>query len=131
MAGPLLPQRDPTQSERISLALASSPLLSWQHVFENRPGMLLHSPEFLPLIESVRPNPTVKDLLVPVTVVQDVFSQQQIQVVMAIFMNDVIDEIEVVSLEAVDEGEARPVTIAEADDARGVQRYDPRREQLQ
>ena len=45
--------------------------------------------------------------------------------VMAILMNHIVDQIEIVSIEAVDKGEPWPVAIAETDDALGLERNDP------
>ena len=41
---------------------------------------------------------------------------------MAVFVNQIVDEIEIIAIEAVDKREARPVAITEADDAARVQR---------
>ena len=45
----------------------------------------------------------VEDLLVAVTVIQDMLPQEQIEVMMTVFMDQIVDEVEVVTVEAVDE----------------------------
>ena len=51
----------------------------------------------------VPPPGRVKDQLVAVTVIQDMLPQEQIQVMMTVFMDQIVDEVEVVTVEAVDE----------------------------
>ena len=43
---------------------------------------------------------------------------------MTVFMDQIVDEVEVVTVEAVDERQARPMTVAKADDAGCLERYD-------
>ena len=45
--------------------------------------------------------------------------------VMAILVNHIVDQIEVVPIEAVNKGEPGPVAVAETDDALGLERDDP------
>ena len=73
----------------------------------------------------------IEDLLIMVTMIHHVFAKQEIQMVMAIFMNHIIDQIEIVPVKAVDEGQAWPVPITETDDALGFKRDDPGGQQCQ
>ena len=45
--------------------------------------------------------------------------------VMAVFMNQIVDQIEAVPVEAVDEGKPWPVPVTETHDALGPERDDP------
>ena len=60
-----------------------------------------------------------------VTVIHHMLTEQKIQMVMAILMDHIIDQIEIVPVETVDEGQPGPVAIAEADDALGLERDNP------
>jgi hypothetical protein len=73
----------------------------------------------------------IEDLSVMVTVIHHVLAEQEIQMVMAIFMDQIIDQIEIVPVKAVDEGQTRPVPITETDDALGFKRDDPGGQQCQ
>ncbi len=56
----------------------------------------------------------IENLLIAVPVVHDVLAQQQIQMMMAVLMDQIVDQIEVVAVETVDEGQSRPMPVAEA-----------------
>ncbi len=67
----------------------------------------------------------IEDLLIVIAVIHHVLSQQEVQVMMAVFVNQIVDEIQIVPIEAVDEGQAGPVPITEAHDALRLERHDP------
>jgi hypothetical protein len=64
----------------------------------------------------------IENLLIVVTVIHDVLAQQQVQVVMTVFMYEVIDEIKVVAIKTVDERKPGPMTITETHNACGLER---------
>ena len=78
--------------------------------------------EYPPHRAQTPPPGRVENLLVTVTVIEDMLPQQQIQMMMAVFVNQIVDEIEIIAIEAVDKREAGPMAITEADDTARVQR---------
>ena len=60
----------------------------------------------------------IKDLLIRIAAAQPKLPEQEIQVMVAVLMDQVVHQIEVVTLEAVDEGQAGAVAVAVAHDAR-------------
>src|SRR5262245_62068251 len=60
-----------------------------------------------------------------VPMIQNIFSKQEIQMVMAVLMDQIIDEIQIVAIEAVDEGQAWSMAVAETHDTLGPQRDNP------
>jgi hypothetical protein len=59
----------------------------------------------------------VEDFLMAVTLNQPGFPQIQIQLMVTVFVNEVIDQVELVPIEAINKGQARTVPVAETDDA--------------
>ena len=67
----------------------------------------------------------IEDLLVEIAVIENLFAKQQIQMVMAILVDHIVDQIEAVPVEAVNKGEAWPVAVAEAHNAFCLERNNP------
>jgi hypothetical protein len=67
----------------------------------------------------------IENLLVAIAVIENLFPKQQVQMVMAILVDHIVDQIEAVPVEAVNKGEAWSMAITEADDALRLERDDP------
>ena len=67
----------------------------------------------------------IKDLLVMVSMIHHEFSQQEIQVMMTVFMDEVVDKVQIGTIKTVDKREPRTMPVTETDDALCFQRDDP------
>jgi hypothetical protein len=70
----------------------------------------------------------VEDLLVMVPTVHDMFSQQKIQMVMAVLMDQVVNQIQVATIKTIDERQPRAMPITETDHPLRLKRNNARSE---
>src|SRR5512147_445071 len=73
----------------------------------------------------------IEDLLMMVTVIHDVFAQQEIQMVVAVLVDQVVDQIEIIAIKTVDERQSRSMAIAETHHTLRLKRHNPRGQQGQ
>src|SRR6185295_2119725 len=73
----------------------------------------------------------IKHLLIEIAPIQDMFAEQQVEMVMAVLMNQIVDQVKAIAIEQIDEGEARPIAITETDDPSRLQRNHTRGQQHQ
>ncbi len=68
----------------------------------------------------------IKNLLVVIVLIHHVFAQQQIEVMVAVLVDQIVDQVEPVTVKTIDGRQPGAMPVAEAHHTGGVERYDTR-----